>query len=150
MNKELLLEMNEPFTDVEKNKLIDEAKELVSTIFQACENCDADKLIATFMNTPDFVSLINGVMDEYEQTVKKYPVMMSDFKTQKVTILQEKYVILDASTIFYTSSSKCACELQNGSFQVFEPVGLQLILRKTYDNWHVLGWTEAYSGAPAN
>lgn len=150
MNKELLLEMNEPLTDVEKNKLIGEAKVLVSTIFQACENCDADKLIATFKNSPDFVSLINGVMDEYEQTVKKYPVIMSDFKTQKATFLKEKYVVLDASTILYTSTSKWECELQNNSFQVYEPVGVLLILKKADDNWQVLGWSEAYSGAPTN
>lgn len=150
MNKELLLEMNEPLTDVEKNKLVGEAKEFISTVFQACENCDAGKLTATFMNSPDFVSLINGVIDDYEQTVKKYPVIMSDFKTQKATILNEKYVVLDASTILYTSTSKWECELKNNTFQVYEPVGVLLILKKADDNWHILGWTEAYSGTTAN
>lgn len=150
MNNELLLDMNEPLTGVEKDKLIGEAKELIHTIYQACENCEADKLTATYLNSSDFISLINGVIDDYEQTVKKYPAIMSDFKTQKASILKEKYVVLDASTILYTSNSKWECEFQNGSFQVFEPVGVQLVLKKIDDKWHVLGWTEAYSSTPVN
>lgn len=148
MDKELLLEMNEPLTDVEKDKLIGEAKEFTSTIFHACENCDADKLTATFMNSTDFVSLINGEMDDYEHTVKKYPIIMSAFKTQKATFLNEKYVVLGPSTILYTSTSKWECELQDNTFQVYEPVGVLLILKKADNNWHILGWTEAYSGTP--
>ncbi|HCY43632.1 MAG TPA: hypothetical protein DHV48_20245 [Prolixibacteraceae bacterium] len=131
-------------TDADKNKIIGEAKGLISAIFQACENCDPTELTATYMNSPDFVSLINGVCDDYEHTVEKYPKLMSDFISQKATIISEKYVVLDAQTVFYTSISKWDCKLKNDSIAVFEPVGLQFLLKKVDNQWKVLSWTEAY------
>jgi len=133
-----------PLTETDKNKIIGEAKVLVGTIFQACENCDAEKLTATYLDSPDFVSLINGVYGDYKQTVEKYPALMSDFTSQKATITSEKYVILDASSILYTSISKWDCKLKNDSTAVFEPVGLQFLLKKVENQWKVLSWTEVY------
>ena len=135
---------NKPLTEVDKNEIIGEAKELISTIFQACESCDATKLTATYMDSPDFVSLINAVYDDYDHTVKKYPDMMSEYVSQKATITNEKYVVLDATTVLYTSISKWDCKLKNDSTAVFEPVGLQFLLRKVNNQWKVLSWTEAY------
>jgi len=135
---------NKPLTDVDKNKIIGEAKGLIGTIFLACESCDATKLTATYMDSPDFVSLINGVYDDYEHTVKKYPDMMSEFVSQKATITNEKYVVLDATTVLYTSISKWDCKLKNDSIAAFESVGLQFLLKKVNNQWKVLSWTEAY------
>ena len=75
-------------------KNITEAKSITSTIYQAAENMDSVKLTSTFFDSPDFISFINGEYANYEQTVKKYPSLMGEFKTQKATILTEKYIHL--------------------------------------------------------
>ncbi|MEA5081249.1 MAG: hypothetical protein VB024_06450 [Dysgonamonadaceae bacterium] len=49
-----------PLTQVEKEKNIAEAKNLISTIYQAAESNDTAKMTSTFLDSPDFVSLING------------------------------------------------------------------------------------------
>jgi hypothetical protein len=69
---------------------------------------------------------------------------MREFKTQKATILNEKYNDVDASTIVYTSKSKWECKLQNDSIAVYDNCGLQLVLKKSDNNWKVLSWTEFY------
>jgi hypothetical protein len=69
---------------------------------------------------------------------------MSDFKTQKPTIINENYSVLDASTILYTSKSNWECKLQNDSIAVFENAGLELLLKKADNNWKVIRWIEVY------
>jgi hypothetical protein len=135
---------NKPFTDAVKEKNITEAKNLISTIYQAAEDIDSVKMTSIFLDSPDFISLINGEYANYEQTVKKYPSLMREFKTQKATILNEKYNDVDASTIVYTSKSKWECKLQNDSIAVYDNCGLQLVLKKSDNNWKVLSWTEFY------
>ena len=133
-----------PLTQVEKEKNIAEAKNLISTIYQAAESNDTAKMTSTFLDSPDFVSLINGNFGNYEETVKKYPSFMGEYKSQKATILNEKYTLLDDSTILYTSKSKWECKLQNDSIAVYDNCGFLLLLKKTDKDWKVLSWTETY------
>ncbi len=135
---------NRPLTDAEKEKSIAEAKSVTSTIYQAAETMDPAKLTSTCLDSPFFISFINGEYANYEQTVKKYPSLMSEFKAQKATILSEKYIMVDASTIVYTSKSKWECKLKNDSIAVYDNCGLQLVLKKSDNNWKVLNWTEVY------
>ena len=135
---------NKPLTDSVKEKNISEAKKIISTIYQAAEDIDSVKMTTTFLDSPDFISLINGEYANYEQTVKKYPSLMGEFKTQKATILNEKFIVVDASTIVYTSKSKWECKLQNDSIAIYDNCGLQLVLKKSDNNWKVLSWTEVY------
>lgn len=134
---------NKPLIDGDK-KNITEAKKLISTIYEAAESIDSVKMTSTFLDSPDFISFINGEYSNYEQTVKKYPSLMGEFKTQKVTILNEKYIAVDSSTVVYTSKSKWECKLQNDSIAVYDNCGLQLVLKKSHDKWKVLSWTEVY------
>lgn len=131
-------------TEAEKEKNIAEAKNVISTIYQAAESNDAVKLTSTFLDSPNFVSLINGEFGNYEETVKKYPSLMGEYKSQKATILNEKYTILDDSTILYTSKSKWECKLQNDSIAVYDNCGFLLLLKKSDKDWKVLSWTETY------
>jgi hypothetical protein len=135
---------NKPLTDTDKEKNINEVKNVTSTIYQAAESLDAAMMTSIFLDSPDFISLINGEFANYEQTVKKYPLLMGEFKTQKATILSEKYIIVDASTIVYTSKSKWECKLKNDSIAVYDNCGLQLVIKKSDNNWKVLSWTEVY------
>ena len=135
---------NKPLTEADKEKNITEAKNLTSKIYRAAENMDAVKLTSTFLDSPDFIPLINGEYGNFEQTVKKYPLLMSEFKTQKATILTEKYVVVDASTIAYISKSKWVCKLKNDSIATYDNCGVQLILKKSDNIWKVLSWTEVY------
>ena len=135
---------NKPLTDAEKEKNIANAKNVTGTIYQAAENIDSLKLISTLLPSPDFISFINGEYANYEQTVKKYPSLMREFKTQKATILDEKYFVVDASMIVYTSKSKWVCRLKNDSIASYDNCGLQLVLKKSKNNWKVLSWNEFY------
>lgn len=135
---------NKPLTDADNQKNMAEVKNVVNTIIEAAETKDPVKMTSTFFDSPCFISFINGEYANYEQTVKKYPSLMSAYKTQKATILDEKYYVLDASTIVYTSKSKWVCKLQNDSIAEYDNCGMQLVLKKSHDDWKVLNWAETY------
>lgn len=135
---------NKPLTDADKQKNIAEVQTVVNTIIEAAETMDPVKMTSTFLNSPDFISFINGEYANYEQTVKKYPSLMNVYKTQKATILNEKYIVVDASTVVYTSKSRWECKLQNDSIAIYDNCGMQLVLKKTRNKWKVLSWTETY------
>ena len=62
--------MNKPLTDTDKDKIISEAKSLITTLFEACEKPDPDKLKSTFLDSPDFVSMGGGVYSDYDESIK--------------------------------------------------------------------------------
>ncbi|HEX2936556.1 MAG TPA: hypothetical protein VHO72_14465 [Bacteroidales bacterium] len=132
-----------PLTNNEKEEVLHGAKLLVDTIYQACQSCDPGMLTATFLDSPDFFSFIDGKYADYKETVKKYPELMKEFKTQKAFIVQEKYLVIDPSNVLYTSNSNWVCKLQNDS-AVFGNCKLEFLLRKEDSHWKVLSWTEAY------
>lgn len=131
-----------PLTSDEKERILNEVKVLIDTIYTACQSCDPDMLTATFLDSPDFFSFIDGKYADYKETVNKYPDLMKEFKTQKAFIVQEKYFI-DPSNVLYTSNSNWECKLQNDS-AVFGNCKLEFLLRKEDSHWKVLSWTEAY------
>ena len=136
--------VNKPMTSGDKEKTIQEVKGLISTIYQSCEKPDPVKLISTFPNSPDFVSLVGGVYAEYDQSIKNVDGFFKTINYQKITIRSEKYVVLDATTVLYTSNSRCETKLKNDSTTIMDPLGLQLLLKKIDNHWKVLSWTESY------
>ena len=134
--------MNKPLTDQNKEKIISEAKVLIATLIQTCENPDPDKLKSTYLDSPDFVSLGGGVYSDYDESIKNMYSYLNSVKSQKSTIKNEKYVVLDATTVLYTANSKWEATLKNDSTIYMDPVAMQFLLKKIDDNWKVLSWTE--------
>ncbi len=134
--------MNKPLTDEDKDKIIGEAKDLIATLIQTCENPDPEKLKSTYLDSPDFVSLVGGVYSDYDESIKGMYGYLNSVKSQKSTIKNEKYVVLDATTVLYNANSKWEATLKNDSTVYMDPVGMQFLLKKIDNTWKVLSWTE--------
>lgn len=134
--------MNKPLTDTDKDKIISEVKPLIATLFETCEKPDPDNLKSTFLDSPDFVSMGGGVYSDYDESIKNMYGYLNSVKSQKSTIKNEKYVVLDATTVLYTANSKWEATLLNDSTVYMDPLGMQFLLKKIDDNWKVLSWTE--------
>ena len=135
---------NEPksLSEDEKVQIIDETKVLVSTIIQVCENPDPEKLKSLYLNTPDFVSMVGGVWADYDQSIKAMYGYLSSVTSQKSTIKNEKFVVLDATTVLYSANSRWEAKTKNDSTVIMDPVGMQFLFKKVDNQWKVLSWTE--------
>jgi hypothetical protein len=134
--------VNKPLTSDEKDKVITEAKEFVSTIIQMCEKTESEKLKTLFLNSQDFVSMVGGVYEEYEQSLKSMDAYFANVASQKANIKSEKYIVLDATTVLYSENSSWEVKLKNDSTIIMDPAGMQFLLKKVDDQWKVLSWTE--------
>ncbi len=135
--------VDKPLADDEKAKITGEAKALIDTIIQVCENPDPEKLNSLFENTPDFVSLVGGMYADYNQSLENVSAYFENVKSQTCIIQSEIYTVLDAKTVLYTANSRWETKMKNDSVMVFDPLGMQFLLKKTGDQWKVLSWTEA-------
>lgn len=135
---------NEPksLSEAEKVQIIDETKVLVNTIIQVCENPDPEKLKSLYLNTPDFVSMVGGVWADYDQSIKAMYGYLSSVTSQKSTIKNEKFVVLDATTVLYSANSRWEAKTKNDSTVIMDPVGMQFLFKKVDNQWKVLSWTE--------
>ena len=51
---------NKPDSDAQKEKIIGEVKEVVSTIIKGAEEANSDMIIETCLDSPDFIASFNG------------------------------------------------------------------------------------------
>ena len=133
-----------PITESDKDRVISEVKVLINTIIQTCENPDPEKLKSTYLDSPDFVSLVGGVYADYDQSIKNMNGFLSNVTSQKSIIKSEKYVVLDATTVLYTANSRWETKMKNDSTIVMDPLGMQFLLKKIDNQWRVLSWTEEF------
>ena len=54
-------ETNKSVSDVEKDKIKGEVKEVVNTIFKGCEEANFDMAMESWLDSPDLVFIFNGV-----------------------------------------------------------------------------------------
>jgi hypothetical protein len=135
---------NRPLTNSDKDLIVSEVKVLINTIIQTCEQPDPDKLKSTYLDSPDFVSLVGGVYADYDQSLENMYGALNSVKSQKAIIKSEKYVVLDATTVLYTANSRWEAIIKNDSVIVMDPVGIQFLLKKVDNEWKVLSWTEGF------
>ena len=136
--------VNKSLTNSDKEKILGETKGFISTIIQTCENPNPEKLESSFLNSPDFVYLVGGVYADYDQSLKNMYGYLNSVTSQKSTIIREKYVILETSTVLYTANSKWVAKMKNDSTVIMDPLGMQFLLKKVDNQWKILSWTEEF------
>ena len=97
---------NKPVSDSQKEKIIGEVKEVVNNIVKNGEEANFDNISGLLHNSPDFVALFNGNPFTYQQFEDMGKSLFSTLINQEGTILDEKYIVLDNSTVLFTANSK--------------------------------------------
>jgi len=135
-------ETNKSGSDAEKDKMIGEVKEVVSTIFKALEEVDFDKANEQNLDSPDFVFIINGKIYNYEEVLAFKPAF-NELLNQKATIIDEKYALLDNSTVLYTTNCSWVSNYKDGHAILQDPWVMQFIIMKIDDRWRVISIIES-------
>ena len=64
---------NKPVSDAQKEKIKGEVKEVVNTFIRGCEEANFDMAIEPFLDSPDFVDLVNGKILSYKELMAMRP-----------------------------------------------------------------------------
>jgi hypothetical protein len=134
---------NKPVSDAQKEKIKGEVKEVVNTFIKGCEDVNFDKAIEPFLDSPDFVDLVNGKTLSYTELMAMKP-NFNTLLNQKCTILNEKYAFLDKSTVLYTADSKWSSNYKDGHSSISDPEVFMFIFKKIDSRWKIVSYADSF------
>jgi hypothetical protein len=134
---------NKPVSDAQKEKIKGEVKEVVNTYFKGAEEANADMMIGTYLDSPDFVFTYNGNSFSYKSCADLVKSAFGTLKNQKITVVDEKYAVLDNSTVMVTVNNKCLMNYKDGHSVLQDPWISQILLKKIENKWKVISGAES-------
>jgi hypothetical protein len=135
---------NKPLSDAQKAKIKEQVKEVVNTFIKGLEEANSNMVLTTYLDSPDFIYTYNGNTFGYKQVVDAMKsVFSSTLINQKGTIIEEKYAVLDNSTVLYTNSSKWLMNFKDGHSVLQDPWIVQLLFKKSDNKWKVISGNES-------
>jgi hypothetical protein len=132
-----------PVSDAQKEKIIGEVKEVLKTIIKGAQEANSDMAMGTMLNSPDFVFTMNGQSFNYQQCADMGKTVFASLINQEGTLSNEKFAVLDHSTVLFTADSKWIINLKDGSCVLQEPWGMQYLFKKVNNEWKVLSANES-------
>jgi hypothetical protein len=134
---------NKPVSDAQKEKIKGEVKEVMSTIIKGVEETNFDMFTGNFYDSPDFVFLYNGNPFNYQQFADLANSILSTLINAKCTIVDEKYMVIDNSSVLYTGNTKWQMNYKDGHAILDDPWALQYIFMKVDNKWKVISANES-------
>ena len=134
---------NKPVSDAQKEKIKGEVKEVVNTIIKGAEEANIDMVLGLFHDSPDFVALFNGSPFTYQQFLEMGKSMFGTLLNQKATIIDEKYIVLDNSTVLFTANSKWVMNFKDGHTVLEDPWAMQYLFKKIENEWKIVSFNES-------
>ena len=134
---------NKSVSDAEKDKIKGEVKEVANAMFKGCEEANFDIAVESFLDSPDFVYIYNGVSLNYKGVADGIKPLFNALLNQEVTIIDEKYVFLDKSTVIYTTNCKFLENYKDGHAIISDPMVVQVTFKKIDNKWKAINGVES-------
>jgi hypothetical protein len=128
---------NKPVSEAQKEKIKREVKEVANTFIKGCEEANADMVMESFLDSPDFVDITNGMVFSYKELVAMKP-NFDAILNQKCTMVSEKYAFLDKLTVLYTAETKWSTNYKDGHSSITDPAALLFVFKKIDNRWKVI------------
>jgi hypothetical protein len=128
---------NKPLSDAQKEKIKGEVKEVVNTFIKGCEEANADMVMESFLDSPDFIDITNGMTFSYKEMMAMKP-NFNAVLNQKCTIINEKFAFLDKSTVLYTAETKWSTNYKDGHSSITDPQAFLITFKKIDNKWRVI------------
>lgn len=128
---------NKPVSDAQKEKIRGEIKEVVNTFIKGIEEANADMVMESFLDSPDFTDITNGMVFSYKELVDMKP-NFDAILNQKCTMVDEKYTFLDKSTVLYTAENKWSTNYKDGRSSITDPQAFLFVFKKIDNRWKII------------
>jgi hypothetical protein len=126
-----------PLSDAQKERIKVEVKEVVNSFIKGCEEANADMVMESFLDSPDFVDITNGMTFSYKEMMAMKP-NFDAILNQKCTMVNEKYTFLDKSTVLYTAETKWSTNYKDGHSSITDPQTFLFTFKKIDNKWRVI------------
>ena len=134
---------NKPVSDAQKEKIKGEVKEVVNTYLKGAEEVNADMIIGIYLDSPESVFTYNGNSFGFKQLADFAKSVFGTLINQKITVVDEKYAVLDNSTVMVTVNNKCLLNYKDGHSVLQDPWISQMLFKKIDNKWKVICGAES-------
>ena len=134
---------NKPLSDAQKEKIKGEVKEVVNTFVKGCEELNFDMAVEPFLDSPDFEYVGNGKTYNYQELMAMRP-LFDKMLSQKLTIVSEKFKVLDNSNVVYTANSKWLQNYKDGHSILEDPEAFMFMFKKIDNKWRIIYWVDSW------
>lgn len=134
---------NKPMSDAQKEKIKEEIKEVVDAFIKGIEEANADMVMESFLDSPDFVDITNGMAFSYKEIMAMKP-NFDAILNQKCTRVNEKYTFLDKSTVLYIAETKWSTNYKDGHSSITDPQAFLFVFKKIDNGWKVIHLVDSY------
>ena len=142
---------NKPLSEVQKEKIKGEVKEVVNTIIKGLKEVNFEVFIEPWLDSPDFVFISNGGgIYNYKFLMDKIKPVWSELLNHELALIDEKYAILDNSTVLCTMNCKDLVDYKDGHSVIADPMALLFIFKKINDEWKVIYGVHTFSPKSVN
>jgi len=121
-----------------------EIKEVVNIIIKGSEEANFDMAMGPWLNSPDFVYIMNGSILSYQDVVNGLKPMFDALSNQKFTMVSEKFSFIDKSTVLYTANCKFLMNYKDGHSVLADPTAWFMLFRKIDNEWKAIYGVESY------
>jgi hypothetical protein len=135
---------NKPVSETQKEKIKGEIKEVVNTFFKGCEDVNMDVILRTCLNSPEFIYINNGYAFSYKECMDIFKPVFASMINQKITIVDEKFIFPDNSTVYYSNHCKSLTNYKDGHAILQDPTVMLLIFKKIDNSWKIIYGVESY------
>ena len=132
-----------PVSDAQKEKIVGEVKEVLKTFYKGCEEANFDNVVAFDLDSPDYIYINNGKTFSYQESVDTMKLFFSSLLNQKGTIVDEKFVVFDNSTVLYTANTKWLMNFKDGHSVIQDPWAMQNTFKKINGSWKRINSVES-------
>jgi len=127
-----------PVSDAEKSIIKKEVKKIVNIFFTGREEAKFNLLMSKFYDSPDFRYIYNGDILTYDDCLAGFKPLFKNQINKNDTILNEKYAVLDNSTVLYTAKIKSVTNYKDGHSTHADPGALLLVFKRIDIKWQII------------
>jgi len=130
--------------NVDEEQIRSEVQAVANDIFKGIEEVNAGLIMEQSYNSPGFVYLFNGTTLTYQEFSQALADFYVDLASQEVTLLSEKFAVLDNSTVLYTANCTFLQNFSIGDPVLIDPVVMMFVFKKIDGNWKWIYGVESY------
>ena len=127
-----------PLSDSEKATLMNEVKPVLTQIIQGSESGNIDKALEPYWNAPEFISVGNGQVNDFNGFKDGNKQYFEVLDSQKFTEKDTKYTFLDNKTVIATWCGTGLASLKDSQKLNIDPYVATLVFRKMNEGWKVV------------
>nr|WP_320038475.1 nuclear transport factor 2 family protein [uncultured Bacteroides sp.] len=130
-------------SEAEKGIIKKEVKKIVNMFFVGCEQTNFSLVMKTMNYSPEFRYIYNGNVLTYEDCISIFKPLFKTQEGQKFNILDEKYEILDNSTVLYTAKINSRTDYKDGHYILVDQGVIFFVFKRIDVRWQILYGVES-------